>query len=194
LLLPWLVSIEGRRYEYELNVLLSAKQAGVAVRQIPIETVYEDNNKGSHFRPLIDSALIYARLFKIRPVFVCRRDTGLPAAFRFQGNNGQPPCQRRIRKGDKFRVQLFCEQGPGIQGPERKKHAVRAKIFRAGRRYPIPELPAHLASQRYPGHPPFHIEGIDGTHPFFHELYNPGEACVQKQAQGRGKIKGAKGA
>lgn len=51
--------IAGERYEYEMNVLLTAVEAGVAVSEVPIETVYENNNEGSHFRPFRDSVRIY---------------------------------------------------------------------------------------------------------------------------------------
>ncbi|SCB99621.1 Glycosyltransferase involved in cell wall bisynthesis [Pseudarthrobacter enclensis] len=61
-MLPWLRSVRGDRYEYELNVLLEAKNAGCTIRPLDIATVYLDHNSGSHFRPLADSARIYAPL------------------------------------------------------------------------------------------------------------------------------------
>ncbi|WP_104173052.1 bifunctional glycosyltransferase family 2/GtrA family protein [Arthrobacter sp. Y81] len=63
-MLPWLRSVHGERYEYELNLLLEARQAGYAIRSVDIATVYLDHNAGSHFRPLADSARIYAPLLK----------------------------------------------------------------------------------------------------------------------------------
>lgn len=51
--------IAGERYEYEMNVLLTAAEEGVPIYEIPIETVYENNNEGSHFRPIRDSVRIY---------------------------------------------------------------------------------------------------------------------------------------
>jgi putative flippase GtrA len=63
-LLPWLQSVRGERYEYELNLLLEAKQAGYALRTLDIATVYLNHNAGSHFRPLADSVRIYAPLLK----------------------------------------------------------------------------------------------------------------------------------
>lgn len=41
----------GERYEYELNLLLEAKQAGYLIRTVDVATVYLDHNSGSHFRP-----------------------------------------------------------------------------------------------------------------------------------------------
>ena len=63
-MLPWLLSVRGRRYEYELNLLLEAKQAGYGVESVEIATVYLDHNSGSHFRPVADSLRIYAPLLK----------------------------------------------------------------------------------------------------------------------------------
>jgi putative flippase GtrA len=54
-LLPWLVSVPGRRFEYEQQMLLRARGAGVTVVETPIETVYLDGNSGTHFRPFVDS-------------------------------------------------------------------------------------------------------------------------------------------
>jgi putative flippase GtrA len=63
-MLPWLLSVRGRRYEYELNLLLEAKQAGYGIESVEIATVYLDHNSGSHFRPVADSLRIYAPLLK----------------------------------------------------------------------------------------------------------------------------------
>ncbi|MFP5310809.1 MAG: GtrA family protein [Actinomycetes bacterium] len=63
-MLPWLRTVRGDRYEYELNLLLEAKDNGYAIDPVTIATVYLDHNSGSHFRPLADSARIYAPLLK----------------------------------------------------------------------------------------------------------------------------------
>ena len=63
-MLPWLRGVPGERYEYELNLLLEAKQAGYRIRTVGIATVYLDHNSGSHFRPVADSVRIYAPLLK----------------------------------------------------------------------------------------------------------------------------------
>lgn len=63
-MLPWLVSLEGNRYEYEMNQLLQAKKAGYNFNCIPIETIYENNNEGSHFHPIRDSIRIYLPILK----------------------------------------------------------------------------------------------------------------------------------
>lgn len=54
-MLKWLCAIEGERFEYELNILLEAQQLQIEIVQIPIKTIYENNNKGTHFRAVMDS-------------------------------------------------------------------------------------------------------------------------------------------
>lgn len=67
-LFPTLLEISGDRYEYETNMLLEMHTRGIPFTEVEIETVYEDNNSGSHFRPVRDSARIYklilAHIFK----------------------------------------------------------------------------------------------------------------------------------
>jgi len=62
-LAPELLAVSGERYEYEMNMLLSF--AGrIPFVEVPIETIYEDGNKSSHFRTIQDSFLIYRDIFK----------------------------------------------------------------------------------------------------------------------------------
>ncbi|MHA6481773.1 GtrA family protein [Paenibacillus sp. strain BS8-2] len=58
-MLDWLCALPGDRFEYEMNMLLEAPKAGYLLVEVPIDTIYLDENKSSHFRPLIDSARIY---------------------------------------------------------------------------------------------------------------------------------------
>lgn len=58
-LLPWLLGIRGDRFEYELDVLLAARTAGVRLVEVPISTRYLDGNESSHFRPIRDSVRVY---------------------------------------------------------------------------------------------------------------------------------------
>lgn len=57
--LGWLGGVRGERFEYELEALLAGQRDGQTILQVPIETVYIDDNASSHFRPLIDSARVY---------------------------------------------------------------------------------------------------------------------------------------
>ncbi|KQO01415.1 GtrA family protein [Paenibacillus sp. Leaf72] len=58
-MLDWLCQIPGERFEYEMNMLLTAHRDGYKITEEFIDTVYLDHNKSSHFRPLIDSFRIY---------------------------------------------------------------------------------------------------------------------------------------
>lgn len=59
-LLPAMLKVKGERYEYEMNMLIDCAQMKVPMRALPIETVYENNNESSHFRPFRDSVRIYS--------------------------------------------------------------------------------------------------------------------------------------
>jgi putative flippase GtrA len=63
-LLPLSCQVEGERYEYETNVLLTFKLENINIREITINTLYENNNNESHFNPLRDSVKIYAVILK----------------------------------------------------------------------------------------------------------------------------------
>jgi len=63
-MLGWLCHVPGDRFEYEMNMLLEAPQAGYSILEMPIDTIYLDGNKSSHFRPLADSARVYFPFLK----------------------------------------------------------------------------------------------------------------------------------
>ncbi len=56
----WLMRTGGERFEFESNMLIDTKEAKVPILEVPIETVYIEENRTSHFNPLRDSARIYA--------------------------------------------------------------------------------------------------------------------------------------
>ena len=62
-LLPRFLQTKGDRYEYEMNQLIDCSAAKIPIRALPITTVYENNNEGTHFHPVRDSARIYAVIF-----------------------------------------------------------------------------------------------------------------------------------
>ena len=63
--IPLMLDIHGSRFEYETNMLLELRRRGIPFTEVEIETVYEErSNDRSHFRPLIDSVMIFARIFK----------------------------------------------------------------------------------------------------------------------------------
>lgn len=63
-MIPVMLAIDGDRYEYEINVLLRLAAGGVPIIEERIETVYEDNNSGSHFRTVRDSFRVYREILK----------------------------------------------------------------------------------------------------------------------------------
>lgn len=62
-LLDELLSIEGTRFEYEMQVLATFMRKKLPLVSIPIETVYENENKGSHFHTFKDSYRVMKTLF-----------------------------------------------------------------------------------------------------------------------------------
>ncbi len=61
--LPEMLKTPGERYEYEMNILLQAPRDGLAIREIPIDVIYIDDNKGSHFNPVRDAIRVFSRIF-----------------------------------------------------------------------------------------------------------------------------------
>jgi glycosyltransferase involved in cell wall biosynthesis len=58
------IKINANHYEFELECLLMAHQNKVNITQIPIQTIYIENNRSSHFNPVLDSIRIYFVLFQ----------------------------------------------------------------------------------------------------------------------------------
>lgn len=56
--------IEGDRFEYEMNMLVGFVKSNIPLIQLPIDTIYRDNNNHSHFRAFKDSLRIYKQLLR----------------------------------------------------------------------------------------------------------------------------------
>ena len=68
---PEMLSLSGDRYEYEINQLLNSCTKGTGVFEVPINTVYIDENKSSHFNTIRDSIKIYKVILKyLAPTFL----------------------------------------------------------------------------------------------------------------------------
>ncbi len=65
-LVDYLIDIEGNRFEYEMNVLLKCAIEKIEIKEVEIETIYIDNNSGSHFNAIKDSYRIYKNIIKNR--------------------------------------------------------------------------------------------------------------------------------
>ncbi len=63
-LMPKMLDIPGDRFEYEMNMLIYAAGWHIEFSKVSIDTIYLEENKGSHFRPFHDSVRIYAQLFR----------------------------------------------------------------------------------------------------------------------------------
>ena len=59
--LQFMIDVEGERFEYEMNVLIACARNDLPMIPITIETVYENENKGTHYHPFRDSM----RIFKV---------------------------------------------------------------------------------------------------------------------------------
>jgi len=62
--IPFFLSIPGDGYDYEMAALARAVRVGMAIRTLPIRTIYETADASSHFQPLRDTIRIYKALFR----------------------------------------------------------------------------------------------------------------------------------
>lgn len=60
----YLLTGKGERFEFETNMLMDAKEKGIKIKEVPIKTIYIEENKSSHFNPIKDSIRIYAIFIK----------------------------------------------------------------------------------------------------------------------------------
>ncbi len=58
-LVPELLRLKPTGFDFELDMLLTCGHVRREIAEIPIETVYIDDNRSSHFNPLLDSMRIY---------------------------------------------------------------------------------------------------------------------------------------
>lgn len=54
-----LLEVKGDRFEFETNMLMETKNHHITIIEVPIQTVYIEENRTSHFHPIKDSARIY---------------------------------------------------------------------------------------------------------------------------------------
>lgn len=62
--LPQFMSVAGERFEYETNMLLEIQRQGIPYAEQVINTIYIEENKTSHFRPVQDSLRVYSLLLR----------------------------------------------------------------------------------------------------------------------------------
>lgn len=61
-LMDFMLGVSGDRFEYEMNMLIRCSNQKIPMRPITIETIYMEENKGTHFHPIRDSWRIYKLL------------------------------------------------------------------------------------------------------------------------------------
>lgn len=54
-----LMNVKGERFEYETNMLVETKNLNIPILEVPVSTIYLEENKTSHFDPIKDSIRIY---------------------------------------------------------------------------------------------------------------------------------------
>ncbi|MEA4862513.1 MAG: glycosyltransferase [Victivallaceae bacterium] len=59
-----LMNTPGERFEFETEMLLAAKRRKVSFDEVPIDTIYLDQNRATHFDPITDSIRIYGVIFR----------------------------------------------------------------------------------------------------------------------------------
>jgi len=62
--IPFFLSVPGDGYDYEMAALARAVRTGMAVRTLPVRTIYGTLDTPSHFQPLRDTIRIYKALFR----------------------------------------------------------------------------------------------------------------------------------
>jgi putative flippase GtrA len=63
-LLPHLLRISVSGYDFELEMLITAKHLAYPMREESVRTIYLDGNRASHFNPILDSTRIYFILLR----------------------------------------------------------------------------------------------------------------------------------
>ena len=62
--IPWLCSIPGTHYDYELNALMYAAKRSFPIHELEIQTIYIEGNSRSHFRSVVDTLRLHRKIFR----------------------------------------------------------------------------------------------------------------------------------
>lgn len=62
-LLAFMSTIKGNRFEYEMQMLIDCVQNDIPLQTTPIQVIYENDNEGTHFRPIRDSVKVIKTMF-----------------------------------------------------------------------------------------------------------------------------------
>lgn len=69
--IPKLLRLKTSGYDFELDMLILAKELRIPIKEITITTVYENGNATSHFNPVLDSLRIYFVFLRYAWVGLC---------------------------------------------------------------------------------------------------------------------------
>lgn len=58
------IDVPGECFEYETNMLIRCCRQKIPFVEVPIQTIYFNNNSETHFRPIADSLLIYKTIIQ----------------------------------------------------------------------------------------------------------------------------------
>ncbi|MGL4589661.1 MAG: glycosyltransferase family 2 protein [Mycoplasmatales bacterium] len=94
--LPFLQTINGERFEYEINMLLAAAHMQIKLETVLIETIYIEKNQTSHFDPFADSLRTFT------PIIVY----GIKHLFRIKQSQ---LYQMRNYEGKKIKGELWIQ-------------------------------------------------------------------------------------
>ncbi|MGA2184068.1 MAG: bifunctional glycosyltransferase family 2/GtrA family protein [Bryobacteraceae bacterium] len=66
--IPDLMKLLPNGYDYELDMLLASRRTRRRIDEVPIETIYLEGNRSSHFNPVLDSMRVYFVLIRFASV------------------------------------------------------------------------------------------------------------------------------
>ena len=98
-LLPHLLRVPASGYEFELEMLITAKHLGYPMREEKVQTIYVEGNRSSHFNPLFDSMRIYFILlrFSILALLTALVDNAVFfSAYQLSGSVSQSQISGRL--------------------------------------------------------------------------------------------------
>ena len=114
-----LMAAGGTRYEFETNMLLLMDALNAPSWEVTIQTVYLEQNRGSHFHPLRDSLRVYGLIIKYAPSSILSRGRSFFLRIRRRLGLG--------RKADRFEREPIKEDVPGY--PRREKEGLRTSTI-----------------------------------------------------------------
>lgn len=65
-----LLALDGKQGEHDMQMLVNSNRLFEGIVEVPIKTIYFDNNAGSHFNPFTEGVIIYGVIFRSLPKFL----------------------------------------------------------------------------------------------------------------------------